>query len=109
MSEWNTLAQHMNADVLQVFAGTVLVRPTGRPALSVQAHFDEAYEAVEMQGDVPVSTVGPTLLVRLSDFPVPPQQGWGVEIGSGLTKKAYTVIDVQPDGDGLALLPLVLQ
>lgn len=107
MSEWAQAASRMNAEVLRVFADSVMVRPPGRPALTIQAHFDEAFESVQLQGDAPVSTLSPTLLVQLADLPVPPKQGWGVEIGAGSTMKGYTVTDVQIDGDGLALLLLV--
>lgn len=109
MSEWAGMAQRMNADVMLTFADPVVVRPTGRPALTIQAHFDEAFESVELQGDVPVSTLRPTLLVQLSDLPTPPKQGWGVDIGAGSSAKQYEVTDVQIDGDGLALLLLVAQ
>lgn len=108
MSEWALTANRMNDDVMRCFGEAVVVRPTGLPSLTIQAHFDEAFEAVEMQNDVAVSTIKPTLLVRLSDLPATPKQDWLVDITRG-TVKQYRVIDVQIDGDGMALLLLMVK
>lgn len=109
MSEWSDMARRMNADVLRVWKDSVVVRPPGRPPLKIEAHFDEAYETIDLQSEIPVSTVRPAVLLILADLPIPPKQGWGVDIGEGRTAKKYEVAEIQLDGDGMATLILKLK
>lgn len=72
-------------------------------AFTVAGVFDAAHLSLQIHDGVEYSTVGPTLGVRLSDFQVPPAQGDIVLIDD---TTSYEVIDVQPDGQGGALLVL---
>lgn len=60
--------------------------------------FDAAHELVTMgPADLPVSSVGPVLSVRVEDWPVSPVAGGKFLIGG----VGYIVRDVMPDSDGL--------
>jgi hypothetical protein len=98
--------------VMGIFGGEITYYPAsalGRTGLTLpDAVFDEAYLVVTLDGDVEVSTVMPVLGVRTAHFSAmagEPARNGQVEIpGHG----AYVVRDVQPDGQGHALLMLNL-
>jgi len=82
-----------------VFAAPVAVKSaygTGRGV------FDAAHELVDLGGEAAVTTTGPVLSIRLSDFDVAPQQDNEVTIDGTL----YRIYDVQPDGQAGAKLLL---
>ena len=107
MSLWTELTPALNAQVQRVFADPVLYRQSERPPFTINGHFDEAYESVDLEAGVPVSSFQSILDVVLSDFSVPPKQGDEVTIGTGITARKYLVSDPQPDGDGGARLLLL--
>ena len=96
---------------------TPVIRVFGKPATytppdatepldlpDLKAVFEEAHEFVELGSGEPVSTTKPAALVRLADFPADNQpERDGVLTVAG---NDYTIIDIQPDGEGGALLPL---
>lgn len=65
-------------------------------AESVTAIYDAAHVAVELGGEVPISTTRPMLLVTAADLSVTPSKGDTLVIGSG----TFEVTDVQPDSSG---------
>lgn len=96
---------------------TPVIRTFGKPATytppgasgpldlpDLKAVFEAAHEFVELSGEVPVSATQPAALVRLSDFPAEhqPERDGVLTVGG----KGYTIVDIQPDGEGGALLPL---
>lgn len=108
-SEWNNLAPHMNRDVERVFAERVLYMPVNGQPVWVKGHFDEAFEVIEVDADVPVSATHPTLEVVLSSLPIVPKQDDLVQVGIAPLGKLYKVYEVNVDGNGGALLMLVEQ
>lgn len=64
--------------------------------------FEASYELVTLDSGLPVSTIVPVCLVRLSECPRRPARGDEVIVSAG----TYRVRDVQPDGQGGALLVL---
>tara|TARA_R110002110_G_scaffold64634_5_gene178579 strand:+ start:215 stop:550 length:336 start_codon:yes stop_codon:yes gene_type:complete len=67
--------------------------------------FDAAHELVDTGGDAPVSSTGPVLGIRLSEFSTPPVSGNELTIDGAF----YRINDVQPDGQGGAKLMLKLR
>lgn len=82
-----------------VFAAPVVVKAAYGAGRGV---FDAAHELVDMGGEAPMTTVGPVLSIRLSEFDVPPAQDDEVTIDGTL----YRIFDVQPDGQAGAKLLL---
>ena len=67
------------------------------------AIFDNDFVSVDVgENAPPVSDQKPTLTVRLSDFDTPPAQDDSLIVDGN----SYTVLEVQPDGTGAALLIL---
>ena len=96
---------------------TPVIRVLGKPAAytppeasgpldlpDLKAVFEAAHQFVDLGGDVPVSATAPAALVRLADFPAEhqPERDGVLSVGG----KDYTIVDIQPDGEGGALLPL---
>ena len=76
--------------------------PGSSTAQSVRGVFDAEHEEIDLGTGVPVSSVGPVIGIKLADFdPEPVQDGTFVIQG-----KTYSVVDVRPDGQGGAELPL---
>lgn len=71
-------------------------------AESITAVFDAAHAQVELQGEVPISTLRPVLRLRTADLSVAPAQGDSVTISG----TAYEVNDTQPDSSGMTLCTL---
>ena len=91
------------------------VQPTYLPAaggsFSVDGVFDDPYLKVDVLDDGAPGfvTTNPVLGVRLAQFPagIAPTAGDKVQVAK--TAKAYFVNEVQPDGQGWALLQLTVQ
>lgn len=109
MSEWTNLAPLMNTDVETVFADNVLYFPVVGKPVTVLAHFDEAFEIVDVDAEVPVTTTVPILDIILSRLSFMPRQDDEIHIGVGDAAQVYKVTDVQIDGVGGAKLLLVKQ
>jgi hypothetical protein len=75
------------------FAETVIVAGVSGAAL-----FDDGFATVL---DGTVATSGPQLTVRQSDFP-------GAQVGVAVTVRSvgYTIVGIEPDGTGVAVLRL---
>lgn len=106
----------VNAACLDVFGETPDLRPTYAPAAGgaatpFDAVFDDAYEALMVNGDTgapEIATLDPILGVRLAQFAAGhPEQG-GVVVVPRLGK-TYRISNVEPDGKGWALLRLQLE
>lgn len=105
-SGWNTLTNAHLRTVQEHFGETVWYKPLAHPGFSLEAHFDEAYQSVDVQGEVEVVSTSPVLDVMLEDLPVPPAQGDRVTVGTGRTAKQFEVTKQEIDGMGGALLML---
>lgn len=62
--------------------------------------FENAYELVETQDGLPISTTRPVAFIRLADCPRAPQRGDGLTINAVV----YKVIDVQTKGRAALLV-----
>jgi len=72
-------------------------------AFSVRGIWSGPHQAMYLSTEGPeYSTTQPSFSVRLSDFDETPKQGDGITIFA----TDYEVIDVQPDGQGMATLIL---
>lgn len=78
---------------------------SGGSTSTIKGIFDAAFTAVDLGLDVPVTSVGPQIVVRSSDLAASGRQGDTFVI-SGSTYKA---IDVQPDGTGMTTVRLEKQ
>ncbi len=77
----------------------------GGGAQAITGVYDEAHEAVELDGEVAVSTTRPMFEVRIADLAAPPAQGDTFTVtASGRT---FRVSDDQPDGSGNVKLYLL--
>lgn len=100
-------------DTLQGIVHRPTVRIWGQPATytpqstgvaeSITAIYDAAAVSVQMQGEVPVQSVGPRLDVVLADLTVTPAQGDTVTVAS----LSWEVARVELDGHGAAKLALL--
>lgn len=91
-----------------IFAQPVRYTPQSGASFVLNAIFTDAATVVALGEGADHSTMAPMLGVKLSDFPdgFPPQQGDTAVILA--TGAAYLVKDVNPDGGGMAKLPLQL-
>lgn len=88
---------------LRVFGEDVTYTAPGAPSgETVRGVFDEAHEEVSIDAGVQVSSVSPMIGVKLDTFTTAPVQG-GRFLIQGTT---YAVVDVRPDGQGGAEIPL---
>tara|TARA_R110002074_G_scaffold253081_2_gene425070 strand:- start:16479 stop:16814 length:336 start_codon:yes stop_codon:yes gene_type:complete len=107
---WNEAADDILAACMDVFGDAHTVAFVAPVVVNAEfgtgrGVFDAAHELVEMGGEGPVSTTGPVLGIRLSEFTVPPVEANEVVI-DGAT---YRINDVQPDGQGGAKLMLKIR
>ena len=88
---------------LRVFGEDVTyTAPGASSGETVRGVFDAAHEEVSLDAGVPVSSVRPMIGVKLDAFSTPP-----VQEGTFLIRgKTYSVVDVRPDGQGGAEIPL---
>lgn len=106
---WSDLAEAALRIVLDTFGEPVLYHPRGddgaaRTPFALTGVFEAAHQLVDLGGETPLSSVHPTLSVALSDFPAndPPRPDDELAVADG----AWRVFEVQPDGQGGALLIL---
>jgi hypothetical protein len=108
--------------VMDAFGVRVLYGRPGDPPFHLRAVFDRFHEDVFGGNDAPSSTRRAHLVVRLAAFPpgFAPRQGDRVNVAlrdgfavdlsdlppQGVQVEGFTVMDVQPDGGGAAILPL---
>jgi hypothetical protein len=78
------------------YGGPVTPGETAPEPVTLRAVFDEAHEQIDTSGGVPINTTNPICDVRRGDLPWQPDQGDTLIVDG----KAYTVVDVQPDGAG---------
>ena len=114
MSRWDTLSGLVNRSCLATFGTPVSYRPALRnqPDLSEQPFpitgiFTEKNLNVTLMGGNGLDAIvpQPTLELRLSDLGFLPMAGDEVTVDGHL----YQVVEVQPDGRGMALLRLARQ
>ena len=88
------------------FGYEVTYTPQVGAALTLNGIFDKDFISVDVgQEAPPITDQKPTLMVRLSDFATPPLQDDTCVVDGN----TYTVLEVQPDGTGAALLILEAQ
>ena len=106
MSLWSRIAQTAHDTLRRTFADPVTYRRSGvADQEGVQAIFTEAYQSVELGGDMPVTTTAPAFEFVISS------------LTTGLPKKndeiirdtgdRYQVTDIHLLGDGHALVRTV--
>ncbi|MBF0115663.1 MAG: hypothetical protein HQM04_11570 [Magnetococcales bacterium] len=116
MSRWDTLSGLANRSCLATFGTPVAYRPALRnqPDLAEQSFpitgiFTEKNLSVTLMGaganGLDAVVPQPTLEIRLSDLGFLPMTGDEVTVDGLL----YQVVEVQPDGRGMALLRLARQ
>lgn len=87
--------------IKDAFGSSVTYTPTSGSPVTIDGVFNRRYYEL-VEGDVPVSTDQPNLLVRIADLAADPVEGDEVTV-SGQT---YRVYRVEKDGEGAALLLL---
>ncbi|MCX8016528.1 MAG: hypothetical protein N2690_01300 [Rhodocyclaceae bacterium] len=99
------LAQLAQRAALAVWGEPAQLRPATAPAAvhALRGVFTDAYELMELIGDVGVASVRPALLVRQQDLPLQPQPGDEIEVRA----RRWRIAQLQPDGYGM--LRLLLQ
>ena len=106
MDNWPELAVLIQEDCQFGLSEPCLFWPDGGSPFEIRVIFSEAFEQVSLEDGVPTSTVRPVMAVHLADFPQPPLQGDGCVITRNGSPAAFTVVDIQPDGEGDANLVL---
>lgn len=87
-----------------VFGEPVNYMPAAGGSFSISGVFDAAYRGLDLADGMAMSTETPVLGVRLSQFPMAPEQGDSLTLArSGVT---YVVREVRPDSHGAARLML---
>jgi predicted permease len=92
------------ASLENVFGEPVQYMPAAGAAFQITGIFDEAYKEVDLSGGMGITTVGPVVGVRLSQFANLPKQGDQLTILR--TAATYAVKEVRPDSHGSILLIL---
>jgi hypothetical protein len=88
--------------VREILGGTVTYTPMVGSPVDVSAIFTAPHVQVDV-GQAGVSSVGPTVFLKLADLPSDPETDTGATITAGAV--SYTIHEVQPDGlGGLFLL-----
>jgi len=100
--DWSGVTDMITATCVGTFGIPVLYQPAGLSVLSIQAIFDEAYEAIDPQTGASIISTQPMIRVRLSDLPRSPGRGDQATIKGTL----YRVNTFEPDGGGGARLLL---
>jgi len=100
---WPGLTDAALETILDVFdEETVEYLYSDLGAHSIRGAFSNAHIEVEGNDGVPVSSVKPILLIKLSELQRDPREGDRVSVNS----RIYRIIDAQPDGEGGAVLVL---
>lgn len=104
--------QNVLAPLMSVFGEDV--QPTYRPqaggSFLIDAVFDQPFKGlvISADGEPNIATSQPTIGVRLAQFVADPLKGDKVDITVKGHVVTFMVADVQPDGKGFAVLPLLL-
>ena len=99
--EWDALAAMVRREVLGTLGCDVVYQPKGGAPVTVRAVHRGPHEAMRFD-PIEISTTSPSLLVDLAQLGVAPKKGDTVVIGTD----TWRVTDVQPDGEGGALLSI---
>lgn len=89
-----------HASLANVACRTIFGEAATVGGTTCRAVFDQAYQEVVLQGEVPIASTSPVLDVVLADLPSVPVQGDVVVVDSG----TWEVSRVVPDGQGNAKL-----
>jgi len=103
VTNWEGLANRVTRTVTQKLGVPVEYQHTEQnERYEVKGVWTESSTTVDVNLQVPISSVNPRLGVRLADLRYPP------DTGDFVIKKEtrYRVIDVSPDGQGAAVLTL---
>lgn len=93
----------LNRTALLTFGVQCELLPEEGDPVPFRAIFDRNHTTVNPGVEVPISTTGPMLAVVLADLTFEPAQGQRVSVpGEG----TFQIDDVQPDSEGMAVLPL---
>jgi hypothetical protein len=101
---WADMAKSVLETGIETFKTEVTYHSISAQAFySAQGVFDAAHLVVSLRDDLDYSTVNPVLGVSLAQLETVPAQGDEIILPAGAT---YRVSDIQPDGQGGALLIL---
>lgn len=98
---WEDLVDLVNVAARDQLGGVATVT-LADSSVEVQAIFDRTHRHIDPDTGVTISTDDPRLAIRLADLPFEPDLETRVTWGD----QTYRVIDVQPDGQGMAVLRL---
>lgn len=108
MKSWRNLTEGLYATAMAAVGDLVEFRP--KPAGEIirrRVIVDNQHLAVDLGGEVPVTSSEPVLSIQLSVFEVKPKQGDEGTILEGIfAGKNFSIVERQEDGQGGAKLPL---
>jgi hypothetical protein len=103
MSVWKKLVSGALDRIVDTLdSGGVEYLPMGESPVEIKAVFSNSHVEVDIGDGVPVSSIRPTLFLKLTTIPRSPKRGDRVRVDGVL----YRVEDSQLDGEGGALLIL---
>lgn len=109
---WRDLVANVQNTSARTFPEPVLYTPEGLTEIAINGIFREPHVATDLSNAVEVSSEQPTLDVVLADLPQDPSSkpnSLGDRVVISRLSSRYRVIDVQPDGEGMAKLFLHLE
>jgi len=101
MSSWTDLVDGILRETGKVFGETIRFIPSSGASFDVVAVYDTRYTVESFDGmSTNVQTMTHRLGVRLKEFSISPEEGDRII----LREEGFRVIEVQPDGQGGAVL-----
>jgi hypothetical protein len=102
---WDDDIAGLNGVILDTFGQAVTYIPATGLSVTINAVFDEAYQAVvlDRESGAQITTTLPALKVRISDLVTAPH----VHDHATVAGTTYEVSDVRPDSSGMSALWLV--
>ena len=99
MVDWALIAGQVQGAVLEHLGRDVVYTPQSGQPVTIRAVYRGPHEAVSFD-PMQISTTLPELFVRLADLPPGSRKGDNV----ALDTDTYRVTDIEPDGEGGALV-----
>lgn len=108
MQSWRSLTEGTYAAGMAAFGDLVEFRPQpDGDVIQRRVVVKNQFLAVDVGGEVPVTSSEPMLSVQLSEFPTKPKQGdEGTILEGEYAGRAFRIVERQEDGHGGAKLPL---
>lgn len=90
------LTAQVHAQIQSTFGETIVYEPLSGGSFSIEGVFNDRYTGVDPATEQLVTSVQPTLGVKLSDLAAPPAKGDFVTIRN----VKYRIREIQEDGEG---------